>query len=209
MLLAIAQVGGWSAIALGIIALLRLAVWAVVEVRKVSAPVELVQAKGEVSRAKDASGQFTRMAALAETQLAEKERAILAEREAHERTRQRAEQERAALHDRVASEAHQAEMYLAQNEGLLVRAELAEKDAAEHRDCRELVRSQDGKISAQAVEIAVLSTKVDACEERHEYADKMIEWLTSQVGPRASEPPPVRPRSITPTETPRADVKLT
>ncbi len=185
---------GWGAIALAVIALLSGAVKAAVEIRKLVAPVEMVHAKAAASREREDSKRFTHQAALAERLLEEREEEIEAVRIAHEKTR----------HERDQAE-RQASMYLVQSEGLLASLDAAEKDAAEHRSCRELVRSQDGKISAQAIEIAiqageirVLTTKVDACEERHEYADKMIEWLTSQVGPRASEPPPTRPRSITP-----------
>jgi hypothetical protein len=181
--------GGWVAIVVAAISVIGTVATAVAHVRKADAeqaaaraPVELAAVKADASRDKDASKRFLTEHGLAERLLEE-------EREAHDRTRvERDNAESNASH------------YLVQNADLLVRVDQAEKEADEHRTCRELVEGQ-------RKEILELSVKVGECEARHEaqerFSDRMFKHFESRL--RALEPPhstppptPERERSITP-----------
>lgn len=216
------QPGGWVAITLAIVGVLGTLATARAAYRKAEAehaaaraPVELAQVKADAAVRKDDSKRFETEHGLAAKLLEEERAAARAVREEAARALAEAERqadealaEERAAHQITRAERDTAEsnaaQYLVQNEGLLVRADQAEREAAEHRSCRELVEAQNKQILA-------LSVKVAECEARHEaqetYSDRMFERFERRL--RALEPPhslhppkPERERSITPGDMP-------
>jgi hypothetical protein len=214
--------GGWVAVVLALIGVLGTIATARAAYRKADAefaaaraPVELAQVKADAAIRKDDSKRFETEHGLA-AKLLEEERASKAVElaKAAEQIRE-ARVETALVEERAAKEVaeargarehaeHQAALLHAQNEGLLARVDEAERDAAEHQECREQVR-------AQSKEIRELSVKVGECEARHEaqeaYSDRMFKLFEARL--RALEPknsvhPPLpeRERSITPADMP-------
>lgn len=102
------------------------------------------------------------------------------------------------LQQALDSKEHELSMVDRSNVGLATRAERLEEVEVEHRSCRQLVESQNTKITSLEVKLAV-------CETNHANADARAAWLEARLDKidggherNPSIPAPPKPRSVTP-----------
>jgi uncharacterized coiled-coil protein SlyX len=148
-------------------------------------PVELAEVKAQSKREADESLRFKTQHATFETLIEESDARFERERDAHEKTRDR-------------------------NEGLVrENGRLQEENGQlrfEKLTLTERVDTLEQTVTEQAVEINTLKDEVVGCHaDRAADMKGLMGWIMDNFVPRSpvvSEPPPMRPRSITPRETP-------